>query len=166
MEERTIKVNKDTAISWYRSDNTILKTLALQAFNKEELEMPSIPEMIRAILNSGEYDITATQRIQIQALGGRNVLVISAPKLLRVIALYFNKEWKKKEYGTGYFFYKKDTYSHNYSDKWLGKDGWAIMKHDSVVYPSIAYFKNEKDCRKAFDILKELNKLDNLYTDL
>ena len=40
MEERTIKVNKDTAISWYRSDNIILKTLALQAFSKEELDDP------------------------------------------------------------------------------------------------------------------------------
>ena len=39
------------------------------------------------------------------------------------------------------------------------------MKHDSVVYPTIVYFKHEKDCIEAYRILKEMGKLDNLYTD-
>lgn len=165
MEERTIKVNKDTAISWYRSDNIILKTLALQAFSKEELEIPSISEMIKIILNSGEYDMTAVQRTQLQALRGRSILLISAPKLLRVIALYFNRNWKKKPGNSGYFFTRCRWEGCYCASLDLNKGDWSLIKHECVDYP-LTYFKTEEDCRKAFDILKELNKLDSLYTDL
>lgn len=163
MEERTIKVNKDTAISWYHSDNIILKTLALQAFSKEELEIPSIPEMIKIILNSGEYDITTTQRTQLQALRGRSILLISAPKLLRVIALYFNNGWRKTVSNTGYFISKRNWSGYQIRESLDGN--WGIVKHETVYYP-LTYFKDKKGCEKAFNILKELNKLDSLYTDL
>lgn len=87
--------------------------------------------------------------------------------MLRIIAQYYNNGWRKKEYDTGYFFYKRENYSYynSHSDKYLDNNGWTMMKHDSVVYPTIVYFKNEEDCREAFRILKEANKLDNLYTD-
>ena len=36
---------------------------------------------------------------------------------------------------------------------------------DSVCYPTLVYFKREKDCKEAYNIMKSLGKLDDLYTD-
>lgn len=168
MEERTIKVTLEKAREWYNSDNSILKTLALQAFSAEELNTVSF-EYICSALFTSKYlnELTDIQKEQLRSIYRRkDYSKISAPKMLRIIAQYFNNGWRKKEYDTGYFFYKKENYSYNsHSDKYLDNNGWTMMKHDSVVYPTIVYFKNEKDCREAFRILKEMNKLDNLYTD-
>ena len=38
MEERTIKISLATAKEWYKEDNETLKNLALQAFDKNELQ--------------------------------------------------------------------------------------------------------------------------------
>ena len=168
MEERTIKVTLDKAREWYTSDNSVLKALALQAFNKEELKAVSFEYICSALFTSKYLDnLNDVQKEQLRSIYRRkDYFKISAPKMLRIIAQYFNNGWKKKDYDTGYFFYKRDTYSYNsHSDKYLDKDGWIIMKHDSVVYPTIVYFKHEKDCKEAFRILKEMGKLYNLYTD-
>ena len=37
MEERTIKITKEQAIAWYKSENKVLKTIALIAFEENEL---------------------------------------------------------------------------------------------------------------------------------
>lgn len=168
MEERTIKVTLEKAREWYKSNNSTLKLLALQAFSKEELEVLSF-EYIASKLFTTNYleNLTPIQKEQLHSIYRRkDYSKISAPKMLRIIAQYYNNGWRKKEYDTGYFFYKKENYSYNsHSDKYLDNNGWTMMKHDSVVYPTIVYFKNEKDCREAFRILKELGKLDNLFTD-
>ena len=168
MEERTIKVTLEKAREWYTSDNSILKTLALQAFSAEELKTVSF-EYICGVLFTSKYlnELTDIQKEQLRSIYRRkDYSKISAPKMLRIIAQYFNNGWRKKEYDTGYFFYKKENYTYNsHSDKCLDKNGWTMMKHDSVIYPTIVYFKNEKDCREAYRILKEMGKLDNLFTD-
>ena len=167
MEERNIKVSLDKAREWYKSDNSTLRLLALQAFSKEELEVLSF-EYIASKLFTTNYleNLTSIQKEQLHSIYRRkDYSKISAPKMLRIIAQYFNNGWKKKEYETGYFFYKKDCAYNSHSDKFLDKDGWTMMEHSSVVYPTIVYFKNKKDCIEAFRIMKEANKLDNLYTD-
>ena len=44
-ETRTIKVSYNKAKEWYFSDDPILKELALQAFTKKELEIPTYQQI-------------------------------------------------------------------------------------------------------------------------
>ena len=160
MEERTIKVSFDDARDWYICGG-VLKKLALQAFSEEELTTPDIDSIIRTL---SYRTLTDVQKNQIKALQGRSVDKISAPKLLRIIALYFNGSWEKEVGNAGYFLTKTNFHYCTYSKPdTLGND-WAIVKHESVCYP-VTYFKSKEDCKKAFKILKSLDKLNNLYTD-
>lgn len=166
MEVRTIKVSLDKAKEWYKSNNSSLKEVALQAFTKEELEPIDLKEIIQLFL-SYNYGFTDTQRIQLESLMNRkDITKISAPKLLRILAVYFNGiNWKKKEGEEGFFFYKKDCgFMNTYSPKIMDKY-WCISSHTSVCYPTLVYFKREKDCKEAYNIMKSLDKLDALYTD-
>ena len=165
METRYVTVSLEKAREWYNSNNSSLKEIALQAFDKEELEQVDLKEIINLLLSYTE--ITNTQRIQLESLIKRKDIVkVSAPKLLRILACYFNGEfWKKKEGEDGYFFYKKESgFMNTYSPKVMDKY-WCISSHTSVSYPTLVYFKKEKDCKEAYNIMKSLNKLDDLYTD-
>lgn len=168
MEARTIKIAYDKAREWYYSNNSSLKEIALQAFTKEELEQVSIKEIVNQLHdNPLSYNLTETQRIQLESIRKRtDYNKISAPKLLRILATYFNVGfWRKKEGDMGYFFYKKEpgfmtTCGNNIYDK-----QWCICSHTTVCYPTLVYFKSQKDCMEAYNIMKSLNKLDALYTD-
>ena len=165
METRYVTVSLEKAREWYNSNNPSLKEIALQAFDKEELEQIDLKEVINLLLSYTE--ITNTQRIQLESLIKRkDIIKVSAPKLLRILACYFNGEfWKKKEGEDGYFFYKKESgFMNTYSPKVMDKY-WCISSHTSVSYPTLVYFKKEKDCKEAYNIMKSLNKLDALYTD-
>ena len=168
METRYVTVSFEKAKEWYNSDNKSLREVALQAFTKEELEQVSIKEIINQLIGRPVgYNLTETQQIQLESIKRRNDYNrISAPKLLRILATYFNVGfWRKKEGDVGYFFYKKEpgfmtTCGNNILDK-----QWCISSHTSVCYPTLVYFKNQKDCKEAYNIMKSLNKLDALYTD-
>jgi len=168
METRYVTVSFEKAKEWYNSDNKSLREVALQAFTKEELEQVSIKEIVNRLLEKPiSYNLTLTQQTQLESIKKRNDCNrISAPKLLRILATYFNVGfWRKKEGDVGYFFYKKEpgfmtTCGSNILDK-----QWCISSHTSVVYPTLVYFKNQKDCKEAYNIMKSLNKLDALYTD-
>ena len=163
MEERNIKVTIEKARDWYNSGNNTLKEIALQAFSKEELEIPSIASIINTL--RCRYNLTEIQRNQLCALKNRSEQNISAPKLLRILAMYFNDGWKKEIGNSGYFLTKTNfNYCTYAKPNTLGND-WSIVKHESVCYP-VTYFKSEQDCKKAFQILKDLGKLNNLYEDL
>lgn len=168
METRYVTVSFEKAKEWYNSDNKSLREVALQAFTKEELEQVSIKEIVNQLLEKPiGYNLTLTQQTQLESIKKRNDCNrISAPKLLRILATYFNVGfWRKKEGDVGYFFYKKEpgfmtTCGSNILDK-----QWCISSHTSVSYPTLVYFKKEKDCKEAYNIMKSLNKLDALYTD-
>jgi hypothetical protein len=165
MEERYVKISLEKAKEWYNSNNPSLKEVALQAFTKEELEMIDLKEVINLILSYTE--ITNTQRTQLESLKNRNnINKTSAPKLLRILACYFNGEfWKKDEGLEGYFFYKRDLGFKNVHSPRVMDERWCISSHISVCYPTLVYFKREKDCKEAYNIMKSLGKLDALYTD-
>lgn len=167
MEERTIKITFNKAKEWYNSNNSSLKEVALQAFTKEELEKPKLEEIIETlIINYKAYGISDTQLIQLRAIQKRkDIYNTSAPKLLRILAAYFNVGfWRKPEGKTGYFFYRKDTVYNRDSGNVIDSK-WVISSHSSVTYPTLVYFMNEKDCREAYEILKSIGKVDALYTD-
>ena len=166
MEERYITVSFEKAKEWYNSNNPSLKEVALQAFSKEELEQIDFKELIDLLL-SYRYELTTTQIVQLESLKNRkDATKVSAPKLLRILAVYFNSGfWKKKEGEEGYFFYKKDDgFVNIHSSKVMDKY-WCISSHSSVCYPTLVYFKREKDCKEAYNIMKKLGKLEALYTD-
>ena len=152
-EERTIKISFDDARKWYEHGG-VLKEIALRAFSEDELTTPDMDFIIRTL---GYRVLTDVQRNQIMTLQGRSVDKISAPKLLRIIAFYFNKNWKKEIGNAGYFLTKTNFHYCTYSKpNTLGND-WSIVKHESVCYP-VTYFKSKEDCKKAFKILKSLLK--------
>lgn len=153
-QEKTLKVTKSEARAWYKSGNRALIEIALKLFKEEELKTTPIEEMIEYIIsNSDIYKLTDIQRIQINALKSRKNGNISANKLLRLYALYYNKGWSKKLGDVGYFIAEKDTCE------------WKVLSHTSVTYPGLAYFKNEGDAKKVIDTLSE-DVLNRLYTDL
>jgi len=165
MDVRNIKVSLEKAKEWYNSNNPSLKEIALQAFTKEELEQIDLKEIIDLLLDY-RCELTTTQRIQLESLKNRkDITKVSAPKLLRILAIYFNVDWKKKEGEEGYFFYKNERgFMNTCSPKVMDKY-WCISSHTSVCYPTLIYFKREKDCKEAYNIMKSLGKLDALYTD-
>ena len=165
MEERNIKVSFDKAREWYNSGNDTLRALALQAFTKEELERITIEHIINSLLSDcyRRQFLSNIQITQLEAIRKRkDINNISAPKLLRILAAYYNGSWKKTVGNLGYFIARKSCAAYQCFSN-LGED-WTIVKHESVNYP-LPYFASEKDCKKAFQIMKEANKLDNLYTD-
>ena len=64
-------------------------------------------------------------------------------------------------------YYKKssDVIKPNYDKYFIGKntyDGWAVIKHSSVMYTGISYFLREKDAKEALGIfLKEMGYSNN-----
>ena len=163
MEERYVTVSLEKAKKWYNSNNSSLKEIALQAFSEEELKQIDLKEIINLLLSC---ELTTTQKIQLESLKNRkDITKTSAPKLLRILACYFNGEfWKKYEGEEGYFFYKKESgFMNTYSPKIIDKY-WCISSHTSVCYPTLVYFEREKDCKKAYNIMKSLGKLNALYT--
>lgn len=152
-ESRILQIDLKTAREWYRSDNAALKQLALKVFSEEELKLPVVKELVDEMLSSPEsYKLTEVQKIQLKSVQSRKGGNISALKQLRILALYYNKGWAKGFTGLGYFI-SKDNY------------GWKIIKHDTVNYPGIPYFKKEEYARKALEILSD-DVLERLYTDL
>ena len=164
MDKRDIKIDLEVARKLYSSCDPILKGLSLQAFSKEELELPSIKSIIIQLL--GKSYLTAVQKTQLEALRDRKGNNISAPKILRILALYYNNGKTRGEKNkAGYFFTKSSKPNISHYPKVLGVD-WVIIKHETVDYPGLVYFLRVEDCRKAFGMMKKKGKLDNLYSDL
>ena len=133
METRYVTVSLEKAREWYNSNNSSLKEIALQAFDKEELEQIDLKEIINLLLSYTE--ITNTQRIQLESIIKRkDITKVSAPKLLRILACYFNGEfWKKKEGVEGFFFYKKEGgFMNTYSPKVMDKY-WCISLLEKLL---------------------------------
>lgn len=135
MEERFVTISFEKAKEWYKSDNSSLREIALQAFTKEELEQVDLKEIIDLFLNYS-CELTTTQKIQLESLKNRrDITKTSASKLLRILATYFNfngRLWKKKEGEEGFFFYKKDSgFTNIYSEKVIDKY-WGIGSHTTV----------------------------------
>ena len=133
MEERTIKITKEQAIAWYKSENKVLKTIALIAFEENELR-PSFAEIVSNV----EYSYAVFPKDNKYIILGK----------IALLAEVYNEGKSVKSNETGYFFYK---------DK-FGEI--KITKHESVKYPGIIYFRNEKAVREVITILgDELNNL-------
>lgn len=128
METRTIKITWDKAKEWYFGGDPVLKELALQAFTKKELEIPSyddIKQIIPSYTISKETD--ALMRLSLYYRGQKDDLFLTT--------------------GTKYFIGQ------------IGYQHYKIMKHDTVRYPGIPYFKRLEDVREAAKIFADYFKV-------
>lgn len=148
METRNISVTLEQAIKWYNSGNTTLRELALNTYTKEELEL-------NYSLIDSKVDQICTC-ICIPKCEGKKFQVLAK---LATIAKYYNKDWKRTIYNTGYFISNLNPGNGPIDDYYKGI---SVYKHESVYSAGIVYFKNSEDASKALKILgdevKELFK--------
>ena len=142
METRNISVTLEQAIKWYNSGNATLRELALNAYTKEELEL-------NYSLIDSKVDQICTC-VCIPKCEGKKFQVLAK---LATIAKYYNKDWERTIYNTGYFI-------GNYNNG--NSPAIDIYTNSSTQYTGVVYFKNYTDAVKALKILgdevKELFK--------
>ena len=141
METRNISITLNQAIEWYNSKNATLRTLALNAYTKEELELDynSIDREVDQICTC----------VCIPKCEGKKFQVLAK---LATIAKFYNKDWKKTDSNIGYFIWK-------YNDV---NSPISIYTSSVTQYAGVVYFRNSEDAVKALKILgnevKELFK--------
>ena len=148
METRNISITLEQAMKWYNSGNIALRTLALNAYTSDELEL--------------NYDLIAS-RVD-QAYGQCITPMCEHKKFqvlakLAIIAKYYNKNWKKTTYNTGYFI---GNYKSGNGPVVEILNDVGVYQHTTVQYAGVVYFKSSEDAVKAVKILgdevKELFK--------
>ena len=148
METRNISVTLEQAREWYNSGNDTLRTLALNAYTKDELELDynSIDREVDQICTC----------VCIPRCEGKKFQVLAK---LATIAKYYNKDWKRTIYNTGYFISNHNPGNGPVDDYY--KDV-GVYKHITAQYAGVVYFRNSEDAIKAIKILgdevKELFK--------
>lgn len=142
METRNISVTLEQAREWYNSGNDALRTLALNAYAKEELEL-------NYSLIESKVDHQVCVCSYIPRGEGRKFQVLAK---LAIIAKYYNKDWKKTTSNTGYFIWKCNDVNSPIS----------VYTSTITQYAGVVYFKHYEDAIKAIKILgdevKELFK--------
>ena len=145
---RIISVTLEQAREWYNKGNATLRELALNAYTKDELE-PDYNSIDR------EVDQICTC-VCIPKCEGKKFQVLAK---LATIAKYYNKDWKRTAYNTGYFISNYNLGNSPVDDCYKNI---VVYKHESVYSAGIVYFKNYEDAVKAIKILgdevKELFK--------
>lgn len=148
METRNISVTLEQAIKWYNSGNDTLRELALNAYTKGELG----PDYNSIDL---EVDQICTC-ICIPRCEGKKFQVLAK---LATIAKYYNKDWERTIYNTGYFISNHNPGNGPVDDCYKNI---GVYKHNSAQYAGVIYFRNSEDAVKAIKILgdevKELFK--------
>lgn len=141
MKARNISVTLEQAIEWHNSGNVTLRTLALNAYTKDELEL--------------NYSLIESKVDQ--ACGCFNTPMYEQKKFqvltkLAIIAKYYNKDWKKTTCNTGYFL---GNYNSGNGPIVETLSGVGVSQHNIVQYAGVIYFKNQEDAIKAVKILGE-----------
>ena len=144
METRNISVTLEQAREWYNSRNATLRTLALNAYTKEELE-----------LNYSLYSLIESKVDQAcicSYIPSCEVKKFEVLAKLATIAKFYNKDWKKTNSNIGYFIWKYNDVSSPIS----------ISTSSLTQYAGVVYFRNYEDAVTAIKILgdeaKELFK--------
>ena len=141
MEARNISVTLEQAREWYNSDNTTLRTLALNAYAESELV---------------GYDYMksniSTDTVKLAIPYGDGGKVLTNGKLA-IIAKYLNGSWEMGAGKTGYFIGKSSMGGSAVIAQVDLTHGIAIYEHKTVQYAGIVYFKNAEDAKKAAKML-------------
>lgn len=139
MEERSIKVTLKQAVEWYNSSDSTLRTLALSAYTKDELEFSynSIESKVDQTCKC--FNVPICEQKKFQAL-----------TKLAIIAKYYNKGWKKTLYNIGYTLGEL-----NYTSSFMVEryNDIGVYQHIYYCYAGLVYFKNREDAINAIKIL-------------
>lgn len=142
METKKIDLSLEEAKALYKSGNPQFKKLALSAFTESELTNITFNEIVnQTTVSSTHIFIPFKYVFQIHTL-----------VKLATVAQFYNKDWERTCYNTGYFITPipvKINGKHTYQ---LG-----VRSHCSVVHPGIIYFKRQEDAIKTIKML-DLNK--------
>lgn len=148
METRNISITLKQAIEWYNSGNATLRTLALNAYSSDELELNY--DLIESNVDQtcGCFNTPMCEQKKFQVLAK-----------LAIIAKYYNRSWKKTTCNTGYFL---GNYNSGNGPVVEALNGVGVYQHNTVQYAGVVYFKTQEDAIKAVKILgdevKELFK--------
>ena len=148
METRNISITLEQAMKWYNSGNIALRTLALNAYTSDELELnyDLIASRVEKAYEQCITPMCENKKFQVLAK-------------LAIIAKYYNKNWKKTTCNTGYFI---GNYKSGNGPVVEILNDVGVYQHITVQYAGVVYFKNQEDAIKAVKILgdevKELFK--------
>lgn len=141
MEARNISVTLEQAREWYNSGNSILRTLVLNAYAKNELIGY---EYMKSCVDKETFSLTIPRN------DGSKVLTNSK---LAIIAKYLNGSWTMSAGKTGYFIGKSSMGGSSVIAQIDLTNGIAIYEHKTVQYAGIVYFKNAEDAKEAAKML-------------
>ena len=141
MEARNISVTLEQAREWYNSGNPILRTLALNAYAKNELIGY---EYMKSCVDNETLGLTIP-------LNDFNKVRINSK--LAIIAKYLNGSWTMNAGKTGYFIGKSSMGGSSVIAQVDLTNGIAIYEHKTVQYAGIVYFKNAEDAKEAAKML-------------
>lgn len=146
MEERSVKITIEQAREWINSDNETLKTLALSAYSKEELEEETLDSIRNKLQISmmGKYIPTKEKRKAETHID------------LVTLAHYFNKGWEKKVGDTGYYLQKVpkcEIVAPSYLNVVTTDDYIIKVASYNAICEGTVYFKSHFDLLKACKIL-------------
>lgn len=155
-EKRNIEVTFKQATEWYNSGNKTLRTLALIAYTEDELKL-NLNYIYNKVLGK-EYAGVQYVYFSTPTAETRKFNVLGD---LAIIAKYFNGDWEKTIYNTGYFFGKT-----NLNLKGLPiincYNGVDICEHKMGKFAGVVYFKNVENATKAINILGD--RVNDLFT--
>ena len=136
MEERSVKITIEQAREWVDSDNETLKTLALSAYSKEELEEETLDSIGNKLQLSmmGKYIPTKEKR--------KAEIHIN----LITLAHYFNKGWEKK-------VPKCEIVDSSYLNVVTNDDYIIRIFSYNAICEGTVYFRSHFDLLKACKIL-------------
>lgn len=122
--------------------------MALSAFTEEELTEPQTFEEVCQRLEIERLDL-CWKSPQEKVL--KTMEKTSVSLKLGLIATYFNKDWQPETNGRKYFI------AHGISNcpPVILENGFSVFYHETVMYPGITYFKDQKSAIKAFNMLKD-----------
>lgn len=139
METRNVSITLEQAIEWYNSGNATLRTLALNAYTSDELELNYGLIESKVDQTCGCFNTPMCEQKKFQVLAK-----------LAIIAKYYNKNWKKTTRNTGYFLGNYNNGNGLVVDVLRGV---GVYRHDTVQYAGVVYFKSQEDAIKAVKIL-------------
>lgn len=158
MEKRNITVSLEEARDWYNGKDQTLRRLALQAYTEREL---SEPRNFKEVLDSLKMtDLELNTRLTCEDTSSvleftreiNNELTLNMK--LRVIAMYFNGTWKPDMNKTKYFL-ARTHHSYDLPNGVKLDSDYCVGTHERVMYPGIAYFRNQEDVKKAYEMLRD-----------
>ncbi len=141
---RTLSINLAQAREWYACGNPVLKKLALTAYSENELVL-----QFKTIVDTIEAR-AITEFVPNNESSKWEVLTE-----LACIACYLNGQWKMKPGVAGYFIgkaYCQPEEGCEIKHPEVPRHTW-ILKHSTVMYPGLVYFKSPEAALQAVQML-------------